>query len=253
MNYHTITIGMHRRQPQDACALVVTERREEELNEAQQQDQAAWEKATGAAPLVAAYTTRLLRKLTPGLSYPALADDLGALLAALAAHEPASVSLLIDATGLGEPIMDCYRERLAEAEGHITACLLTGNDRCEEGEDARGRRQLLVGKRYLLNRLQILLQTGNLKLPKTAEASEVAEDLLKPPPTLNPAADDLPTGGFAVGRQDGLLTALGLSVLKAPGGLRFWSPTMDAPPPDPHGFNALRRPPSWGHGWLGER
>ena len=69
----------------------------------------------------------------------------------------------------------------------------------------------MLGKAYLVSRLQTLLQTGRLHLPRTDEAKQLADDLLDYEVTVDENANER-YGAFAVGPRDELVTALGLAV-----------------------------------------
>ena len=75
--------------------------------------------------------------------------------------------------------------------------------------------EIKLGKAWLVARLQTLLQTGQLHLPQTAEAEQLAEDLLDFEIRVSEEASDRP-GAFPVGRHDDLVTALGLAVQEDP-------------------------------------
>jgi hypothetical protein len=72
-----------------------------------------------------------------------------------------------------------------------------------------------VGKAYLVSQLQALLQQGKVKLPDTAEARELAKELLDYEIGVSESAN-VTAGAFKTGRHDDLVTALGLAVLRDP-------------------------------------
>jgi hypothetical protein len=87
-----------------------------------------------------------------GLPYPEVCDRLEGLLARLAApHE-----LVVDATGVGAAVTDLLRERGLR----FAAVTITGGDRTTR--DGRGGYR--VPKRDLVAGLQVLLQSGRLKI-----------------------------------------------------------------------------------------
>ena len=80
-----------------------------------------------------------------------------------------------------------------------------------------------VGKEFLVKRLQMLFQTGSVKLladhPEAAAmASKLKNYELKSDPD-----GDLKFGPFKVGTHDDLVTALGLAVLVDPPGPQIWT------------------------------
>lgn len=236
-NFNTFSIGVQRRHPSQPMAVVVTERLEDALTDEQRKARDKALEEAGQTPLVAEFNMQWMRQTKPALPYPELAEMLRGVINRAASHDPAHIYLLIDATGLGTPIMDFFRERLADAGALIITSLLTSNDRCDWGDDERGKYQVTVGKRWMLNRLQILIQTNRLKLPpESAIAREVMDDLLHPVlPEIDAANDSLLTGGFAVGRHDALLTALGLTVLETHRkvGVTAWMPNVGPRPRRP--------------------
>ena len=70
-----------------------------------------------------------------------------------------------------------------------------------------------LGKGYLVSRLQVLLQNHRLRLPRTAEATVLAQELLDYEIRVDPDGD-AKFGAFKVGKHDDLVTALGLAVLR---------------------------------------
>jgi hypothetical protein len=121
-------------------------------------------------------------------------------------EERPDVSLFVDATGVGAPVVD-----LLNASGvRPVAVYFTHGDRrtVERG-------QITLGKAWLVSRLQSLLQTGRLHPPKTAEAEVLARELLDYEIRVDQNANDT-YGAFKVGSHDDLVTALGLAVPPPP-------------------------------------
>lgn len=77
------------------------------------------------------------------------------------------------------------------------------------------RREVTLGKAYLVSRLQALLQTGRVHLPKTSEAEEFVQEVLDYEIRVGRDANDR-YGAFRVGTHDDLVTALGLAVQWGP-------------------------------------
>jgi len=73
------------------------------------------------------------------------------------------------------------------------------------------RNEIRLGKAWLVSRLQALLQTGRLHLPRTPEAEALAVELLDYEIRVDSDANDR-YGAFKVGTHDDLVTALGLAV-----------------------------------------
>ncbi len=157
------------------------------------------------------YAVRFIERLPLGLSYIAVADRIAEVVRNLRAlHPRATVRVVMDATGVGQPVVDLVKNRVADAT--ITGVTITAGDGAERGYN-EGR----VGKAYLVSRLQVLLQTDRLKLPKTAEGLALAEELLNFEIRVDQDGQDR-YGAFRVGTHDDLVVALGLSVLFEPPG-----------------------------------
>ena len=111
-----------------------------------------------------------------------------------------------DATGVGQPVVDIMKA----AGQRVTAVFFTYGDKrtVENGT-------VTLGKGYLVSRLQALLQTNRLHLPRTPEAATLAEELLNYEIKVDPDGD-AKFGAFKVGRHDDLVTALGLAVQAKP-------------------------------------
>jgi hypothetical protein len=121
-----------------------------------------------------------------------------------------------DITGVGRPVHEIIEREIAAAalpRAGLTLRLepvtFTHGDRLNR-MDGGGRS---VGKAYLVSRLQSLLQTDRVKLPRTAEAEALARELLDYEIRVSEDANDR-YGAFKVGAHDDLVTALGLAVLQ---------------------------------------
>jgi len=112
----------------------------------------------------------------------------------------------VDATGVGQPVVDLLRE----AGLYPIPVYLTGSDRAiQEGYDLR------LGKSLLVSRLQVLLQSGRIHLPRTAEASILVDELLNYEIKVSNDANTQ-FGAFKTGTHDDLATALGLACWQEP-------------------------------------
>ena len=137
-------------------------------------------------------------------------------------HGPITPLVIVDATGVGRPVVEILKgelNRLTEEPPvsprapyfsyELIAATFTHGDRLAwvEGEQR-------VGKAYLVSRLQALLQTSRLKLPRNHhEAEAMARELLDYEIKVDQNANDT-YGAFKVGTHDDLVTALGLAVLE---------------------------------------
>lgn len=150
------------------------------------------------------YVVRHLERLPLGTPYPAVAARVAAIVATVAKRTQAQPVLYVDATGVGLPVVDLMRD--ARMAARITPCWFNHGDRrtCERGE-------ITIGKAFLVSRLQTLLQTARVHLPRTAEAEVLAGELLTYEIKVSENGADT-YGAFKVGTHDDLATALGLAV-----------------------------------------
>jgi hypothetical protein len=113
----------------------------------------------------------------------------------------------MDATGIGQPVVDLLWERFPG--GCVVPVYLTHGDRRVETREGEGVR-ISLGKAYLVSRLQAVLQNHRLHLPHTREAETLTEELLDYEIRVDERANDA-YGAFKVGTHDDLVTALGLA------------------------------------------
>jgi hypothetical protein len=131
----------------------------------------------------------------------------------------------VDATGVGQPVVDLLRGRKLD----VKAVYLTGGDRLRGDTN-----DLHLPKALLVSRLQVLLQSERVHLPKTAEAEALAKELLNY--EIRVSEDGADTyGAFKTGTHDDLVTALGLACWEEP-----------AKPLAPYLAEALRNARVWG-------
>lgn len=113
-----------------------------------------------------------------------------------------TISVYLDATGVGQPIADL----LAEAGVPVIPCYFTHGDRRAVERD-----RVSVGKAWLVSRLQALLQTRRLQLPGNhPEAAALRSELLDYEIRIDQNANDR-YGAFKTGTHDDLVTAVGLA------------------------------------------
>ncbi len=204
-----ITIGIDIGQTHGTTAIAVVEvttRRESENG--------------GSERLAVYHTARHLERLPVGAPYPAVATRLAAIIAGLRGRG-VGCTIFADATGVGQPVIDVLARG---ADARLTPVYFTHGDRRVEQEQEG---YVSLGKGWLVSRLQALLQTGCLLLPRTQEAETLAADLLSYEITMSEQANDK-YGAFKVGAHDDLITALGLAVQGQERPTPGWSPGMRA-------------------------
>ncbi|MBM3189373.1 MAG: hypothetical protein FJZ90_11705 [Chloroflexi bacterium] len=153
------------------------------------------------------YLIRHLERLPLNTSYPTAVDRLLRIGQGLAEKKVKDVAFFVDATGLGQPVVDLLREA---GLSPLTAVYLTGTDKASsEG------RNLHLGKALLVSRLQVLLQSGRIHLPQTAEAGALVDELLNYEIKVSEDAQ-ASFGAFKTGTHDDLATALGLACWEEP-------------------------------------
>jgi hypothetical protein len=133
-------VGLDLGQKRDFSALAVVERVEARL---------PW---MGQAPPLG---VRYLERMELGTPYPDVVDRVCEIL-----QDPKMLGqshLVVDATGVGAPVMDLLRR--ARVRANITAVTITGGDRAHSSGD-----QWHVPKRELLTGLESLLECGELRL-----------------------------------------------------------------------------------------
>src|ERR687889_134558 len=159
------------------------------------------------------HTVRHLERLPLGSPYPAVAERVAAVVGGVhAATSGEAPTLYVDATGVGTPIVDVLRAASVGDLTQLKAVFFNHGDRrkVERGE-------VKLGKAWLVSRLQTLLQSGLLHLPRNAEAEALGKELLDYEIRVTEDANDR-YGAFRVGAHDDLVTALGLATQEDRGG-----------------------------------
>lgn len=170
------------------------------------------------------FLIRGLERLGAGTTFPALASRLAEMRDGASKQAPRErIAIYVNATGVGDPLVQFLNSRIS---GRIRPVYFTHGDRRTENWP-----QVELGKALLVGRLQMLLQTGRIHLPKTPQTEILARELLEYEIRVESDANER-YGSFSVGTQDDLVMALGLAV------------QTDMPH---HGVvsGALPRPPGW--------
>jgi hypothetical protein len=158
------------------------------------------------------YLVRHLERLPLGTPYPQVSRRIGEICQRVKEQTERRPYLFVDATGVGQPIVDLLDDSAPEAQV-VWAVYFTHGDRQTEN---RGERKVTLGKAFLVSRLQMLLQCQRLHLPKHhREADALVRELLDYEIRVDENANDR-YGAFRVGTHDDLVTALGLAVQKEP-------------------------------------
>lgn len=155
------------------------------------------------------FLVRHLERLPMGSTFPAVARRTAEVVAEVRRRSDDCPCFFVDATGLGDPVVDLFKVEIPDV--WVRPVYFTHGDQ-RNAEDGNIR----LGKAWLVARLQTLLQTGQLHLPRTPEAETLARDLLDFEIQVTEDANER-YGAFRVGRHDDLITALGLAVQQAPG------------------------------------
>ena len=171
-------------------------------------------RATGGRSAVH-HRVRHLERLPIGTSFPDIARRAGQISSAIECRAGDGPRIYVDATGLGQPVVDLLEEAMPGVRFVTPVFFTHGDRRIETGMGWRSEVQL--GKAHLVCRLQTLLQTARLHLPRTPEAEILAHELIEYEIHVESDANER-YGAFPVGTQDDLVTALGLAVQQDPPG-----------------------------------
>jgi hypothetical protein len=163
------------------------------------------------------FLARYIESLPLGTPYPRVAARVSEVVCSVGERIPpegsrppwnrrSNLILTVDATGLGQPVVELIREALPKGACRLRAATFTHGARL-----IKAGRELRVGKAHVVCRLQALLQMGRIKLPRTHQAEELAEELLDYEIKVDQDGNDK-YGAFKVGTHDDLVTALGLAV-----------------------------------------
>ncbi len=150
------------------------------------------------------FEVRSLERLEMGTTFPALAQRLATMEAGARKHAPGARAVIyVNATGVGDPLVQYLN---SNTQARVRPVYFTYGDRRSETWP-----QVELGKALLVGRLQMLLQTGRIHLPRIPQAEILARELLDHEVRVESDANER-YGAFPVGSQDDLVTALGLAV-----------------------------------------
>lgn len=147
------------------------------------------------------YHARHIERLPLGMSYPAIVEYVKKMV-----NTPeidGRYMLVIDQTGVGRPVFDMFRDAGLDAVG-VT---ITGGDAVSHA----GRKQARVAKRILVSAVQVVIQSGRLKIAKDMASTETLQrELLNYQVKITDSANDL----YAAreGEHDDLVIAMALAL-----------------------------------------
>jgi hypothetical protein len=145
------------------------------------------------------YRVRLLRRWELGTPYPRIVEDVTAELARPHARD---ATLVVDATGVGRPVVDLFRE--AGGFFRLVPVTVTAGQRAEQGPDGVWR----VPKVILVSGAQVILQQRRVKIARSLPLAEVlVKELLDYRVRITVAANEV-FGAWREGQHDDLLFAL---------------------------------------------
>ena len=151
---------------------------------------------------VAHYSVRHLHRFPLGTAYPTIVDHVATMIAAPELRpEP---TLVVDATGVGAPVVDLLEDRIYSAD--LVPITITGGDQVVE-DSGRFR----VPKRDLVSAVNILLQTRRLTFAEAlAEAHVLRSELQNFRVKITATAHDT-YGTWREGKHDDLVLAVALA------------------------------------------
>src|SRR5271165_2718 len=155
-------------------------------------------------PVYTELLVRHLERLPLGTPYPAVVERVHWMVTRLAGK----CSVTVDATSMGEPVMDLMRNAGMGCE--LTAVTMTGGER--ERFDGRGWN---VPKQNLISGVQVLLEQGELKIARgMREAGRLVKELTDMRAVAR-ARGRLRLGADGYGEHDDLVIAVALACWRA--------------------------------------
>jgi hypothetical protein len=179
-------------------------------------------------------SVRELMRFPLGTGYPDIVDRVARLMMQPPLNE-GSV-LLVDATGVGQPVVDLFRQRGLKP---IAVTITGGREVNADGDN------MAVPKRDLITATQVALQSGRLRIAESlAESKILAQELLNFQVKITAAANDT-YGAWREGTHDDLVLALALATWYR----EWWNTYTDGqtahPITNPEVVSALTDPDRW--------
>lgn len=157
------------------------------------------------------YHIRFLERMRIGTTYPEVATRLHDVKQKLVRMQHDPVSLYLDATGVGAPVVDM----MDAYDDDPIACFFTNGGKLKIDQETG---EISIGKYWLVSRLQALLQARRIHVSAgllTSELKAMLEELRNYEIRIDDSGKDT-YGAFAVGTHDDLVTAIGLSTFYQP-------------------------------------
>jgi hypothetical protein len=162
------------------------------------------------------YAVRGVQRVALGTPYPQVVERVRGILSSDELYGRSS--LVVDATGVGAPVVDALRPALAGASRiapEITAVTITGGERAAENRSTFGVQRWNVPKRDLVAGVQMLLERGELRIARELkEAGPLVRELLDIRATAK-ATGRVRIGADGGGEHDDLAIALALACWRA--------------------------------------
>lgn len=151
------------------------------------------------------FLIRHLERLPLGTRYQDVAGRLAFVIRQVDLQAGSTPRIFIDATGVGQPVIDLLREANFACRNLVPVYFTHGDQRRENRDDIK------LGKAFLVSRLQVLLETRRIHAPRNSETEALVDELLNYEIRTSENARDQ-YGAFRPGTHDDLVTALGLAV-----------------------------------------
>lgn len=180
----------------------------------------------GERPREPVFAVRLLQRLPLGTSYLDVGERLVEVVENLKAqpvavnHDPPSITMLIDETGVGAPIIDMMSRALCGSRCRVTPVTFVHGERLTgQGIGLR------LGKEFLVGRLTMLMESGRVDLPiNHPETTAMRRELQDYERRAKAGtAGSMQYGAMQRGSHDDLVTAVGLAALRDRPGGGVWS------------------------------
>jgi hypothetical protein len=162
------------------------------------------------------YAVRGVQRVALGTPYPQVVEQVRTI---LGGDELSGRSrLVVDATGVGAPVVDALRAALAGLRSgtpEITAVTITSGEKATENRSTLGVQRWNVPKRDLVAGVQMLLERGELRIARELrEAGPLVKELLDIRETTK-ATGRVRIGAEGGGEHDDLAIALALACWRA--------------------------------------